>query len=261
MKTKSIKCSELEKYLENLLNVKTFNDYCPNGLQIEGKKIISKIAFSVSCELSTIENAIDNKVDAIIVHHGLFWHHHGAKALTGVFGKKIKLLMQNNINLFAYHLPLDAHLSLGNAAFIGKLVNLTDIQPFGEYKKMPLGIKGKFSKKTNIDQLRDVISEKLDHAIIHARPENKELVKSMAIITGGANNEWIQAAREKIDVYLTGEISEYNYFDAIENNLHFLACGHYATEKGGISNLRNNISQKFQLNSAQTILINSHNPV
>lgn len=115
--------NELDRYFNDLLTPANFKDYCPNGVQVEGSENIKKIAFAVSATLDSITQAADMGADTLVVHHGLFWHFHGARPLTGHFAKRIPPLVQHNINLFAYHLPLDAHPEVGNAAVLGQLID------------------------------------------------------------------------------------------------------------------------------------------
>lgn len=256
----SINQSELDKYLADLLQIHDYQDYGPNGLQIEGKKEIKKIAFAVSATIESIKEAIKLKADALVVHHGLFWRYQGPKTITGVFAKRIKPLIENNINLFAYHLPLDAHLEIGNAAEVAKLINLTKLIPFGDYKGMPLGVKGTFAKPIKPLALKKLLKEKLNHEIILGSPDENAELKTMGIITGGANNEWTAALNERLDSYLTGEISEYNWHDSIEAGIHYFAGGHHATERFGVQALADCIKKEFSKKELSTVFIDSPNP-
>jgi dinuclear metal center YbgI/SA1388 family protein len=237
--------NKLIKYLDSLLTPSQFQDYCPNGLQVDGQEKISKIAFSVSATIESIENAISNKANALIVHHGLFWNYQGAKTITGAHGKRIKSLINNEINLFAYHLPLDANLKIGNASTIGKFLKLKKILPFGSYKNQPLGIKGNFEKPISPKSLKTKLEKYLSHSVILSshNNNNNNKINSIGIITGGANNEWIQAKQDGLDAYLTGEISEYNWHDSKENEIHYFAGGHHATERPGILNLMSKVQK------------------
>ncbi|MFT6603219.1 MAG: putative NIF3 family GTP cyclohydrolase 1 type 2, partial [Bacteriovoracaceae bacterium] len=133
----SIKAKALNKYLKKLLTPEEFSDYGPNGLQIEGSEEIKKIAFAVSATRHSVEKAVSEKADALIVHHGLFWKFHGTRTLTGPFAKRVLPLVKNEINLFAYHLPLDANIEVGNAATVARKIGLQDLEPFGDYKGSP----------------------------------------------------------------------------------------------------------------------------
>jgi dinuclear metal center YbgI/SA1388 family protein len=250
--------SELNSYLENTLQTQDFKDYCPNGLQVEGATEIKKIAFAVSATLDSIKQAVTLGADTLIVHHGLFWYFQGAKTLTNSFAKRIYPLVQNNINLFAYHLPLDAHPKIGNAAVLGKLLGIQQSSVFGNYKGSPTGIKGDLIKPINAKELSTKLQSILNHDIIIACPDETQLIKSIGIITGGANKDWVLAQEAGLDAYITGEISEHDWHESQENNIHMFAGGHYATEIFGVLALMQKIQAEY---SIECIFIDSDNPV
>lgn len=254
----SVKRNELAKYLDQVLKSYEFKDYGPNGLQVEGRDEIKTIALAVSATIESIEKAIALKADALIVHHGLFWRYQGPKPIRGVFAKRVKPLIINDINLLAYHLPLDAHLEIGNAACVAKKIDLENLESFGDYKGMPLGVKGKFKKALSATELKAKLKTELNHNIILGSPDESALINTMGIITGGANNEWNIALCDGLDSYLTGEISEYNWHDAIEAGIHYFAGGHHATERFGIQALGEKIKTKFS--GITTHFIDSNNP-
>ncbi len=247
---------ELVSYLNELLSPHLYNDYCPNGLQIEGKKTINKIAFAVSAQRSSIEKAVSEKADALIVHHGLFWKFHGVRTLTGPFAKRVLPLVKHEINLIGYHLPLDAHIEYGNAAGIAKKLNLTNLQPFGDHKGMPTGVSATFSKPISATELKAQLKSILDHDVLYSNPD-KEEINSIGIITGGANGDWVHCLRDGIDAYLTGEMSEHDYHESRESGIHMFAGGHNATEKFGVLALKKLIEEKFNV---ECIFIDSENP-
>lgn len=254
----SIETSALSEYLNELLIPEEFSDYGPNGLQIEGKKQLQKVAFAVSATKASVEEAVKLKADALIVHHGLFWKFHGTRPLTGTFAKRVLPLVKNEINLFGYHLPLDANMVVGNAASIARKIGLTLLEPFGDYKGSPTGVKGVYTKPVKATELRDKLKEILNHEVIHAAPEGSEEIKAMGIITGGANSEWTQALCQGLDAYLTGEISEHDWHEASEGGMHYFAGGHHATEQFGVQSLMEKIREDHA--SLETIYIDSANP-
>lgn len=258
-----MKTSELELYLKNLLSPELFDDYCPNGLQIEGRSSIKKIVFSVSATRESSEYAAKKKACALIVHHGVFWKFHGTRTLTGPFAKRVFPLIKNDINLFGYHLPLDGHLEFGNAASLAKLLNLTNLSSFGNYKGASTGIKGEFERPIKALELKKLLSEKLQHSVLYSNPtENfgnrSDEIKSIGIITGGANSEWREAAKFGLDAYITGEMSEHDYHESRESGIHMFAGGHHATEKFGIMALMNIIQNQFP--SLECEFLDSENP-
>ena len=226
--------NNLLSYFNTLLDSYHFDDYAPNGLQIEGKKTIKRLAFAVSATQDSLKKAIEWRADALVVHHGIFWKHQGARTITGGWGERVKLAVKHDMNLFAYHLPLDAHAEVGNAVALAKELNLVNLEPFGLYKKQPLGTKGEFTHPVTALELKISLEQILKHPIVLATPNGTANIKKVGIITGGANNEWIKAMEENLDAYVTGEISEYNWHDAIEAGVHYFAGGHHATERFGI---------------------------
>ncbi len=250
--------TKLENYLNELLNAQSFSDYCPNGLQVEGNSNICKIAFAVSATIESITKAAEEKADALIVHHGILWDHQGAKKITGSHGKRIQLLIQNNINLYAYHLPLDGHPKLGNAAQIAQALKLKKLKPFAQFKNQFIGICGTFSPPITAGTLAILLEKKLNHSIISTAAKNQMIV-SLGIVTGGANKYFDHALEYGLDAFLTGEISEHNWNDAKESKVAYFAGGHYATEQWGIWALQKNLKKKF--NKIDSFYIPSLNPV
>ena len=161
---------DLESFINNLLKPELFEDYCPNGLQIEGKDEIKKIVFAVSATKESIDFSVENKADALVVHHGLFWKFHGTKTITGPFSKRVKPLIQNDINLFGYHLPLDGHESLGNAASLAKLLELEECSPFGIYKGCATGVKGVFKQAIDSKTLIKNLTAITNHSVLYSNP-------------------------------------------------------------------------------------------
>ncbi len=253
-----IERGELEKFFNRVLKPHEFKDYCPNGLQIEGKKEIKNIAFAVSATLDSIERAITMRASALVVHHGLFWKHQGSRALTGPFGKRVMNLARQQINLFGYHLPLDAHPEVGNAKSLGNLIGLTNTEPFGDYKGSPTGIKGVLPNPTKSKELQEMLKIVLKHEVILATPGKEMEINSVGIITGGANSDWQLAAEEGLDAYITGEISEYDWHESQEAGVHMFAGGHNATEKFGIQALQQKVMETFP--EIDCTFIDSPNP-
>ena len=253
----AISCSSLQKFLNNLLSPDSFCDYCPNGLQIEGRKQICKIAFAVSATRDSVDQACAWQADALVVHHGLFWKFHGARTLTGPFARRVAPLIKRDVNLFAYHLPLDAQPEIGNAASLGRLLGVQNQQPFGDYKGSPTGIRGVFSSPLSASQLKQKLAQLLAHSIILASPDDQQIIRSIGIITGGANSDWQLALQEGLDAYLTGEISEHDWHESQEHGIHMFAGGHHATEKFGIQALMQKTQDQF---AVECCYIDSDNP-
>lgn len=250
--------ANLLQYFNQLLSPMLFEDYAPNGLQIEGKTQVKRLAFAVSATQDSLKKAIDWKADGLVVHHGIFWKHQGARTITGGWGQRVIEAVKNDLNLFAYHLPLDAHPEVGNAAALAQELKLTNLEPFALHKKQPLGVKGKFSSPLAAKDLKASLESLLKHQVILASPDEKKTISSIGIITGGANNEWAKAMEEGLDAYLTGEISEYNWHDSIEAGIHYFAGGHHATERPGIIALMNRVKKDFP--ELEVTFFDSSNP-
>ena len=247
----------LQQYLDEFLEINNFSDYGPNGLQIDGKPEIKKIAFSVSATKSSAKKCVEEGADALIVHHGLFWKFHGVRTLTGPFKDRVFPLVKNDINLFGYHLPLDAHPIVGNAQAIAEELSMNELSAFGDHKGSPTGRRGKFSKPIKVSDLKKQLEEILDHPVLLSSPNPEQVVDSLGIITGGANGDWVHCLKSDTQCYLTGEMSEHDWHEAQESGIHMMAGGHHATEKFGIQKLQKHISKKF---GVETVYLDSKNP-
>ena len=246
--------NKLDSFLKILLRPELFDDYCPNGLQIEGSSEIKKIVFAVSATKESADYAAQVKAQALVVHHGLFWKFHGTKTLTGPFYKRIAPLIKNDINLFGYHLPLDAHLEFGNAASIAKLINLKELAPFGNHK----GVMGELPCAVTGLEMKKILEEKLNHTVHYSNPMDKKLITKIGIITGGANSDWALAYKLGLDAYITGEMSEHDYHESREAGVHMFAGGHHATEKFGVLSLMKKVQENFP--EYECLFMDSENP-
>lgn len=243
--------AELQSYLNDYLKVAEFKDYAPNGLQVEGCEQINTIVTGVTACQALIDEAIKLNADAILVHHGYFWKSE-PEVITGFKQKRIKNLLLNDINLFGYHLPLDAHEELGNNALLGKLWSLQDITPIPGLVKL-----GQLSESVSIDDFKKMVSTSLNREVLHL-PGGPSSVKTIAWCSGGAQGYIDQAIEWQADVYISGEVSEQTTHLAKECGIHYLAAGHHATERVGIKALGEHLAQKFDL---QCYFVDIDNPV
>ncbi|WP_407919658.1 Nif3-like dinuclear metal center hexameric protein [Cysteiniphilum halobium] len=234
---------ELKDHLNNLLNVDMIKDYCPNGLQVEGKKHIHTIVTGVSASLELIEAAITKKADAIMVHHGYFWKGEN-QVITGIKYRRIKSLIQHDINLFAYHLPLDIHPTLGNNAQLAQLLDLTVTSEFDTRTTPNYGVI--CENQTTLTELTNTITHKLQRSPVIVGKMHQE-VQKIAICTGGAQDFIEHAYHAGADVYISGEISERTTLIARELGITYIAAGHHATERYGIKALGQYLAQHFDL--------------
>jgi dinuclear metal center YbgI/SA1388 family protein len=230
---------DLESYCGDYLSVDQFKDYCPNGLQIEGCKEITSIISGVSANLDLIERAIDEKADALFVHHGFFWKNEEAK-ITGIKRNRIAQLLANNINLFAYHLPLDAHTEVGNNIELAKKLGIHNPTPIGD----TLVWQGEIN--TTLVDFSQMVSQALNRTPLVFGDDSKQL-KRITWCTGGAQSYIDHGIAVGADVFLTGEVSEQIPAIAKENDIAFISAGHHATERYGVQALCQHLSDKFDL--------------
>ncbi len=235
--------TRLEKYLNDFLQADRFKDMCPNGLQVAGQSGIRKIITGVSISVELIGRAIEAQADTILVHHGLIWD--GVQPrYSGGYKRRVQLLLGNELNLFAYHLPLDAHPVVGNNAVLAGLLGLQDIAPFGEYRGQLIGMQGRVNLAAA--NLFALVREKINpQALVFAFGPDQ--ISSVGIISGAAQRDVKQAVLQGMDCYITGEVSEHIMHYVKEEGLHFVAAGHYATERFGVMALGQHLAGEFGL--------------
>ncbi|MDO4769520.1 MAG: Nif3-like dinuclear metal center hexameric protein [Brachymonas sp.] len=227
-----------------------FKDYGPNGLQVEGRPEVSTLVSGVTASRALIEAAIEQQADAIVVHHGLFWRGQNG-TVTGWMKQRLALLLQHDINLFAYHLPLDAHPELGNNAQLAQLLGLTVERQLGEQNLLFVGrpAQGAFQGAfANAQSLAQHVRQKLDREVIcvDGLPQGAA-IERLAWCTGGGQGFFEQAIEAGAQAYITGEISEPQAHYARECGVAFLACGHHATERYGVQALASRIAAQHGL--------------
>ncbi len=223
-----------------LLQPERFKDYGPNGLQVEGKSEIHKLVSGVTASRALIEAAIAAKADAIFVHHGLFWRGYDGR-ITGWMKQRIELLIKNDISLFAYHLPLDAHPELGNNAQLGQQLGWQGDGRFGE---QDLGWLANVPETTPA-QIAAQIQQALGRSVTLVTTEKPRQIRRMAWCTGGAQGFFEAAIAAGADAFLTGEISEPQAHLARETGVSFIAAGHHATERYGAPAAAAHIAQQL----------------
>ncbi|PTN11461.1 Nif3-like dinuclear metal center hexameric protein [Nitrosomonas aestuarii] len=245
--------NELENYLNQLLDISRFRDYCPNGLQVEGRDRIHKIVTGVTASLELLETAIACKADTVLVHHGYFWRGEDA-CITGMKGRRIAMLIKNELNLFAYHLPLDIHPQLGNNAQLAKRLEFFETGRFGE---QDIAIRGELIKAMPLHALGAKISLSLAREPLVVGNSDRT-IKKIAWCTGAAQSYFDAAIAQGVDVFITGEISEQTVHAARESGVAFIAAGHHATERYGVQALGEHLAREFGI---QHQFIDIDNPV
>ncbi len=232
--------NELEVYLNQLLEIPRFRDYCPNGLQVEGKDSIQTVISGVTASLDLLQAAVAANADAIVVHHGYFWRGENER-LVGLKHHRIALLMTHKINLFAYHLPLDIHPDFGNNVQLGQKLGLIETGRFGE---QDIAVHGNLTQSMTLGELSAKISRTLlrDPMIVGDRDKP---IRRVAWCTGAAQSYFDEAIQLGVDAFITGEISEQTVHNARESGVAFISAGHHATERYGVQALGEHLAQQF----------------
>ncbi|MFT5674288.1 MAG: dinuclear metal center YbgI/SA1388 family protein [Paraglaciecola sp.] len=241
----SIDNDQFLAFLNELLQPERVRDFCPNGMQVEGKKQIKSVVTGVTASQNLIDEAIRLEADAILVHHGYFWKGEDP-CIKGMKKQRLKALLSNDINLYAYHLPLDIHPTLGNNAQLAKLLGIEIEGGLEAGNATSVAMRGNFETPLDAIQLGRTIEVKLGRKPLH-EASSKKLIQSVAWCTGGGQNYIEMAAEQGVDAYITGEVSEQTIHTAREMDIHFYAAGHHATERYGVKALGEHIAQKLGL--------------
>jgi len=235
--------NQIQSALSELLEPHRFRDYCPNGLQVEGKSEINTIVTGVTASLALIEAAITEKADMLLVHHGYFWKGE-APAVAGMKKQRLKLLLEHDLNLFAYHLPLDAHPDLGNNHQLGRILGLQQESVIGHPGETALVAVGTFADSCSHQEVLALLRERLQRDPMGIEGKSRS-IKRVAWCTGAAQNYFDLAVTAEVDAFITGEVSEQTYHIAKETGLHFFSAGHHATERYGVQAVGNHIAESF----------------
>ena len=249
-----VQLTELVNYTHSLLAVERFRDYCPNGLQIEGRAEIHKLICGVTACQALIDAAIEARADALLVHHGYFWKGEAAP-ITGMKMRRIKSLLDAGISLLAWHLPLDAHPELGNNAQLAEKLGLITEGRFPAQDEAAVGLQGRLASPLAADSFAEQLETVLGRQPLHIAG-NDRVIETIAWCSGGAQGYIDAAADSGVDAYLTGEVSEQTFHIARERGIHFFAAGHHATERYGVQALAAHLAQKFALESTFVDVLN-----
>ncbi|MDO9319967.1 MAG: Nif3-like dinuclear metal center hexameric protein [Gammaproteobacteria bacterium] len=241
----SARLDDIAQELKSLLRPEQFNDYSPNGLQVEGRPTVVRMISGVTACQALIDKAIEMEADLILVHHGYFWRGEDA-VVTGIKKNRIQALLKHNISLLAYHLPLDVHVELGNNAQFGKLLGFSVNGDLGKQNNNSIGLKGALQEPASGKELAALIESRLDRAPLHI-PGHADPIKTVAWCTGAAQNYIEHAVKAGVDAYITGEISEQTVHIARETGIHFYAAGHHATERYGVQAVAAHLVKRFGL--------------
>jgi len=235
------KLKEVVDFLDNELGIKDVEDRSNNGLQVSGNKEVKRIAFAVDACLEVFEKA--KEFDMIIVHHGISWDD-SLKYLTGINYLRVKFLIDNNISLYAAHLPLDKHKVYGNNAQFCKIFGFSNVKEFGDYNGQVIGFSGE--KEISLKDFVKEINEKLNTKC-KVLDFGNEKIKNIGVVSGGGSSALNEAIDKDLDCFVTGEIPHYAYQLAKEGKINLIAAGHYATETLGVKALMNPVKEKFNV--------------
>ncbi len=239
---------KISSLLDNLFEVKDFTDVSNNGLQVDNSgKEVSKIVTGVDGSQEFFEQAVELGADMVICHHGISWGD-SLKRITGLNYKNIKILMDNDIALYACHLPLDAHAVYGNNVQIVKVLGLNNVQPFGEYHGNIIGFSGEFETPMDYDDFKKLVQKTIADKI-QTMDFGKKKVKSVAVISGGAAGDVVQAGEGGFDVYLSGEAGLIAYSPAREYGVNAVFAGHYKTEVFGVKAVAKFLNEEYDIDA------------
>ncbi|MEM9443874.1 MAG: Nif3-like dinuclear metal center hexameric protein [Verrucomicrobiota bacterium] len=240
----SVALDDIVSDAESLLDHKNIVDWsgAKNGLQVANNGVITKIGAAVDVHTMTIEKAIEEQVDFLIVHHGLFWN--DITPIVDTSYLKLKLLLDHNVALFSSHLPLDLHPTIGNNAIIARKLGLKSKSRFGQAKGQTIGFRGTLSltRSALVTKLAEILGHK--PTLLAGGPEN---IKQIGVVSGGAGNDLIEAAEDGLDTFISGEGSHWTFGAAMDHGINVIYGGHYATEVFGVQALADKLSKKFRL--------------
>ncbi|OEE81146.1 Nif3-like dinuclear metal center hexameric protein [Vibrio genomosp. F6] len=248
---------QLEKILNEKLSPQLIKDYSPNGMQVEGATEIKRVVTGVTASQALIDKAVELNADALIVHHGYFWKGE-AEPIRGMKGKRIRTLIKSDINLYAYHLPLDIHPELGNNAELARLLDI-DVEGGLEGHPQSVAMFGRFKKAMTGSELAEKMDQVLDRTPLHIAPENQDkLIETIGWCSGGGQDYIELAAQHGLDAFMSGEVSERTTYTAREQDIHYFSAGHHATERYGIKALGEWLAAEHDLD---VTFIDINNPV
>ncbi|MEM8963353.1 MAG: Nif3-like dinuclear metal center hexameric protein [Acidobacteriota bacterium] len=240
----AIRRDDLVRWLDTLLAPVDENDFCPNGLQVEGPDVVSHVVTSVSASRELFSRAAALGADTVLVHHGVFWKG-DPQPLVGWRLGRMRTLLDSELNLIAYHLPLDRHPEIGNNALAAKAIGLEDRTGFAPVFGRDVAVHGSFAEPIDWDTLLSRVSDFYGQSPLVAYREGPTEIRKVGISCGGAPADLYRAIDLGLDAFVTGEVREWVMNVAREAGIHYLACGHYATERCGIRSLGEHINEEL----------------
>ncbi len=238
----SVDRKELCGFLAETLGIAAINDYSCNGLQVQGASQLQRVGLAVDACMDTFSLAVHHACQLLLVHHGIIWG--GLTGITGAVHTQVRYLIEHDLNLFAAHLPLDCHPTLGNNAQLAAMIGLQRLKPFGLYKGCTIGFEGTLARAVSRDALAGKLSRALG-APCTVLPFGKEPIRRIAVVSGGGGDELAEAIEKGIDCFITGEPSHKNYHAAREAKTTVIYAGHYYTEKCGVQAVGRLVEKTF----------------
>lgn len=231
--------------LDSYLDTGKFHDAAPVGLQVEGASRVSAAVCGVSACLALFEEAVRRGAQMVVVHHGMFWNNE-SRVLKGPLKERIRFLLENDLSLLAYHLPLDAHPVVGNNARIIKSLGAARGGSFGLYKSMPIGFRGRFRAPVPLKKIEDKLSSRFGAGplVLRGGPDR---IRTIGVVSGGAGSIFHDAVEEGLDLYITGEPYEPAQALCREAGVNFIALGHHNSEKAGVTALARRLTSRFKI--------------
>ncbi|WMC11991.1 Nif3-like dinuclear metal center hexameric protein [Oceanimonas pelagia] len=227
---------ELEQLLNRQLNVDAIRDYCPNGLQVEGRAEVRHLVTGVTASQALIDRAVELGADALLVHHGYFWKGE-SQPVRGMKRHRLKALLGHDINLYAYHLPLDIAPGLGNNAQLASLLGIDVTGPLEAGNPLSVAMAGELASPLSGPELAARIEQQLGRRVLHVGEGGPNRIRRVGWCTGGGQGYIELAAEQGMDAFISGEVSEQTVHVARELGVHFFAAGHHATERYGVKAL------------------------
>lgn len=240
-----MKRDELHKILNERMNCAAIEDYCPNGLQVEGRDTVKRIITGVTASQALLDAAVERHADAILVHHGYFWKGEPL-TVTGMKQRRLRTLLCHDINLFAYHLPLDVHPQFGNNAELARRLQLINVDTVSGPAPAGVVIQGELSQPLSADEFAQRLQAVVERPLV-AQVITTASIQRVAICTGGGQGFIEAALQSGADAFVTGEISEQTVHVARECGIQFFAAGHHATERYGVKALGEKLAAEFAL--------------
>ena len=234
---------QITNFLDEELKISQVEDTSNNGLQVAGKTEVRKIAFAVDACVEVFEKAFEAGADMIIVHHGMSWAD-SLKYITGINYNRLKLLIKNDVSLYASHLPLDMHDKYGNNIQLAKMLELDNIEDFGNYNGSAIGKMGMFKQERGVEDLKKILEDKLNTKCAQFK-FGKDKIKTLGIVSGAASFALNEAVQKNLDCLLIGEASHQSHQEAKESRMNVIIAGHYETETVGVKALMPLLEEKF----------------